>query len=156
MDRLGLGAALIFLFFAVIWLAQGAYLYAFSLFAVVSLLLILTYGLQDQPVQTADADEYSAIIEMISRIAKQFVELSAFLERERTRIAEGEATVRRLREEKTQLEPVISTQRAAVEAILAAHTARTAKSAWKERIFGFIFGVVASLVASFAYEYFKR
>lgn len=101
-------------------------------------------------------DEYSEVIGKISAIGKQLSDLNEFLERERRRVADTEATVRSLNEEKAKLEPFVLTQRKVVEEILAAHAARTARQAWKERLFGFAFGLVASLTASFVYEYFKR
>jgi sensor c-di-GMP phosphodiesterase-like protein len=100
-------------------------------------------------------DEYSMVIERISSIGEQLSGLNAFLEKERERVADIEATVRSLNDEKTRLEPVVSTQRETVEAILAAHSARTARQAWRERLFGFGLGLIASLVASFLYGYFR-
>ena len=119
-------------------------------------LLITAYAIPTETIGGGVVDEYSEVIGKISGIGKQLSELNEFLEKERRRVADTEATVRSLNEEKTKLEPLVLTQRETVEAILAAHAARTARQAWKERMFGFVLGLAASLTASFVYEYFKR
>jgi sensor c-di-GMP phosphodiesterase-like protein len=114
------------------------------------------YVAQDQPIPSATIDEYSSTIKTIGVIGEQLLVLGKFLEKEQARVADTEAIIRKLNEEKTKLEPLVHTQREIVEAILAAHSERTVKHAWKERLFGFALGVVASLIASFVYEYFRR
>jgi hypothetical protein len=135
---------------------RGSY-WATAFFGTFSVLaFIKAYVFPDEPTGGGVVDEYSEVIEKISGIGKQLTDLKEFLERERKRVADTEATVRSLTEEKTKLEPLVLTQRETVEAILAAHAARTARQAWRERMFGFILGLAASLAASFVYEYFKR
>jgi sensor c-di-GMP phosphodiesterase-like protein len=131
------------------WWALGL---AFSAIVV----FIGAYVFQDQPVTSASANEYSSVIETIGVIGNQLSALSNFLEKEQARVANTEATVKKLQEEKTKLEPLVHTQREIVEAILSAHSERAAKHVWKERLFGFVLGLVASLIASFVYEYVKR
>ena len=135
---------------------KAAYLVALLLAMPTIGLLILTYGFPTQVEGSASANEYLTVIEKISAMGKQLSDLNGFLEKERTRVANIEATVRSLNDEKTKLEPVVSTQRETVEAILAAHSERTARQAWKERLLGFALGVVASLIASFVYGYFNQ
>ena len=117
---------------------------------------ILAYGFQDVGKKSADAEEYSKIITEITAIGSKLSTLSEFLERERTRVADTEATVQKLNDEKAQLEPVVLTQRQTVEAILSAHAARAGKSVWKDRALGFVLGSVSSVAASFIYDYLKR
>lgn len=119
------------------------------------LLAILVYVFQDEPV-SSEGDEYAAIITQVQKIGKQLSTLSAFLERERKRIADTASTLSRLQDEKTKLEPVVASQRETVEAILAAYSSRLVSKAWKERIIGFSLGILASLVAGFLYDVFKR
>jgi len=97
----------------------------------------IAYVFQDQPLHATVAGEYSAVIDRIGEIGVYLSQLSVFLERERARIADTEATVRKLHDEKLRLEPIVSTQRETIEAILAIHAERTARNAWKERVFGF-------------------
>jgi sensor c-di-GMP phosphodiesterase-like protein len=135
---------------------NGDQWWALTFTACTVVLLIAAYAFPERKIPSTSTDEYSAVIETIGTIGKQLSVLSEFLEKERARVADTEATVKKLNEEKTELEPLVHTQREIVDAILAAHSKRTAKHAWKERLFGFALGVVASLIASFVYEYFKR
>lgn len=154
-DRIGVSAALFSSIIAALVLRMGDYGFALFLIVGALILLFMAYVIQDQPFDPESTEEYSDVIARIGLIGAQLSELSQFLERERTRVAEAEATVLRLNNEKAKLEPIVSTQRETVEAILAAHSERTAGNAWKERFLGFIFGVGASLVASFFYDYLR-
>jgi len=116
----------------------------------------IAYLLQDQRETANSAAEYTTVISNITGIVTQLADLNAFLERERTRIKENEATVKRLSDEKAKLEPVVLTHRETIEAILSAHSQRTAKNVWKERALGFVFGVASSLAASLVYDYIRR
>jgi hypothetical protein len=117
--------------------------------------ILAAYVFQDLPSPNPDTDEYTAVINQIGMIGNQLSELNVFLRRQRSRIEGTEDTIKKLNAEKTKLEPVVMTQKETVEAILAAHSERTARNAWKERLLGFFIGVVASVLASFIYNYFK-
>ncbi|MEK6335193.1 MAG: hypothetical protein AABM67_09605 [Acidobacteriota bacterium] len=118
-------------------------------------LLIIVYVLQDRP-EEKFVEEYTVVITHIEDISKRLSELDIFLKRERQRVEESEAILARLRNEKTELEPVVLAQRETVNAVLAAHTRAIASRAWKERALGFMTGLLASLVASMVYGYFTR
>lgn len=113
------------------------------------------YLLQDQPSE-GRGDEYSAVISQIKGIEEQLADLNAFLERERKRVADTEGTLVKLQQERASLEPIVLTQRETVEAILAAHSSKTASNAWKERIIGFVLGALASLMAAMIYDWLIR
>ena len=156
LDRMTVIVGLVEASGVVIGVIQGLY-WAIALFGTISVgLLIKAYVFPVERIGGGVVDEYSEVIGKISDIGKQLSDLNEFLARERRRVADTEATVRSLNEEKTKLEPLVLTQRETVEAILAAHAARTARQAWKERMFGFVLGLAASLAASFVYEYFKH
>ena len=114
------------------------------------------YALPEPVASDPSSDEYSRTINSITQIGDQLSDLSRFLQTERARVADTEATIRKLNDEKTKLEPLVQTQRETVDAILAAHAERTRMRAWKERLIGFGFGLAASLLASIVYGYFKR
>jgi len=103
-----------------------------------------------------ELEEYTVVIANIEGISRQLSDLDTFLKRERGRVAESEATLARLQNEKTQLEPVVLAQRETVNAVLAAFTATKASRARKERVLGFMMGVLASLVAAIVFEFFRR
>lgn len=159
MDRVGIGLA--FLSFAIsVWAAMSSdpldnWLTLLGLAGTI-IWLFNVYVLQEQVAPNPSTDEYSVVIERIAAMGKQLSELSRFLEKEQARVADTEATIRKLDQEKSKLEPLVQTQREVVEAILTAHSQRTAKRAWKERFLGFGLGVLASLIAAMILEYFKR
>ena len=118
--------------------------------------LVLAYVLQDRREAPPTETDYTAVIGKITGIVAELAQLNSFLERERSRVTDTEATLQRLHSEKAELEPVVLTHRETVEAILSAHSHRTAKNVWKERLLGFFFGAVSSLAASFVYDYLKH
>ena len=99
---------------------------------------------------------YNVAIANMETIGNQLSQLVGFLKEEQRKVAESEATLRRLTDERTQLEPVVLAQRDTVNAILSAHARNTAARAWKERLLGFIMGLIASLLASIVFEYLRR
>ena len=100
--------------------------------------------------------KYSIVISNIESMGRQLTSLLEFLKQERTKLAEWEATLRRLQDEKTELEPVVTTYRGTVNAILSAHSRTTTSRVWKERALGFMSGLLTSLLASALLEYIKR
>ena len=117
---------------------------------------IVAYGLQSPRYIDADAADYTPILHNIEAIGVHLAELDQFVKAESHRLTETKAFLQSLNEERAKLEPLLKTDRAAVEAILAANAAQIAKHAWKERAVGFLLGVVGSLLASAVYEYFRR
>lgn len=155
-DRFLAALALLPTVMTLVTLANGDYWWTLFFVFGAGFLFISAYVSPVRPITSASTDEYSSVIGTIGVIGNQLSALSKFLEKEQARVADTEATVRKLQEEKLKLEPLVHTQREIVEAILAAHSERTAKYVWKERLFGFVLGIIASLIASFVYEYFKR
>ena len=122
----------------------------------VSLLLIwvFVYFIQDLPKD--EFENYTASIAKIESIGKQLTELVNFLKQERQKVAESEATLIKLEDERTKLEPVVLAQRDTVNAILTAHARTTASRVWKERALGFLSGLLASLLAAMVIEHFRH
>jgi fructose-specific phosphotransferase system IIC component len=113
------------------------------------------YVFRDQFVQP-DTNSYSTVLAQVSKMGKQLSDLGLFLEQESKRVADTEDILSKLQEEKTKLEPVILSQRETVDAILAAHSKRNASNVWKERVMGFVLGLLASLLAGIIYDFFKH
>ena len=114
------------------------------------------YVFQIQPRKGVGSGNYAVVIETVAGVKRQLSELSEFLDRERVRVEETEAIVRNLGQEKARLEPIVATHRETVDAILAANARYAARSAWKERLYGFALGVLASIVASFVFELLRK
>jgi hypothetical protein len=101
---------------------------------------------QEQP--SDDTADYTAMIANIEDVGKKLADLGLFLRRERERVEASEATMKKLRSEHTQLEPVVTAERERVDAILAVYVKATASKAWKQWLIAFITGVITSLIAS--------
>jgi hypothetical protein len=155
-DRFGAVVGLLSATFTFITISNGDYWWSLLFVLGTVVMITIAYVFQDQIALSSSTGEYSAVIERIEAIGKQLSELSEFLEKERARVADTEATIRQLKDEQTKLEPLVHTQREVVEAILSAHSERTVRYAWKERLVGFVLGMIASLIASLVYGYFKR
>lgn len=119
-----------------------------------ALIWLFSYIIQDEPKD--EFGDYTLAIAKIESVSHQLSDLVNFLKQERQKVSESEATLRKLNDEKTQLEPVVLAQRDTVNAILSAHSRATASRAWKERALGFISGLFASLLAALVFEYFRR
>ncbi|MEL6772210.1 MAG: hypothetical protein AAFP18_14200 [Bacteroidota bacterium] len=137
---------------------------------VVALLLAasggLTFGssvreVQDAlfPPEVSTDSSFAAQIGALNEMEANARELIGFTEDQRARLREAEALVAELRREQETLEPVVSANREAVDALFAAQEARAASRVRSERWIGFTLGVLASLVASvivLAIQYFWR
>ena len=95
---------------------------------------------------------HSAMLSATQEVRQTLEAIDTFLRAEERRIAEAEETVRKLEEQRAELEPVVQLTRKQAEALLRFHTARQERSqirsARKERLMAFGLGFVASLVAS--------
>jgi hypothetical protein len=115
----------------------------------------LVYLLQT-PIPENELSHYTVVIGDIEDIGKKLTKLAEFLKEERERVAESEATVNRLKVEKIELEPVVTAHRDTVKAVLAAYTKTTASRVWKERVIGFLIGLITSLLAGLVFEALKE
>ena len=115
--------------------------------------LALLYVFQDIPTQS-ESNEYTIVISDIKNMGNSLTNLNKFLKREQKRVADTEATIIQLQQQKTELEPIILSQKQTVEAILSAYAKRTTAHIWKERILSFILGIITSLIATVSYNYF--
>lgn len=130
---------------------------------ITSLLILLTTELlvyllhrdlvQEQPGD--ESDEYTAMLANIEDVGNKLSDLALFLRREQEKVEASEATVKRLRSEQTELEPVVTMQRETAEAFLAFHTKITASRAWKQHALTFMMGIITSAIVSALFEYLK-
>ncbi len=138
------------------WVSFEWYEWAFLLLGGPAYFVYITiYFARQSPTEPIE-EQYSMVIADIENMGKQLTTLADFLKTERTKVEESAAVVKRLQDEKIQLEPVVTAQRETVNAILAAHAKTTASHAWKERAIGFVSGVLTSLLATMLFEFFVR
>jgi len=149
-DRVGALVGAICLVIAVRLVFKADDLFGYTLLVVNlmvgALHLVLAYFVQDREVGGGES-EYKRAIGELDSTRNALEKLAVFLESKRKRVEETEQTLKRLQAEKTALEPLVSTQRETVEAILAAHSQTLRRGLWKDRAFGFGLGVLSSLAA---------
>ena len=94
-------------------------------------------------------------IQELDQVHDSLQNLITFVESQRTKVAVEQATIAQLSQERAQLEPIVKQDRAVIDQILSLQAQKQAQQAekdkWFERGFGFIAGVVGSMVASFLY-----
>ncbi|HET6399908.1 MAG TPA: hypothetical protein VFH95_00765 [Candidatus Kapabacteria bacterium] len=99
---------------------------------------------------------YQSAVALVLAMSKQLSWLSAFLEKEQHKIAETESTLSQLRDKKSELEPLLNTDKETVRAMLAALSKANSRNVWKERLLGFIIGLLASLLASWIFGFLNN
>jgi len=127
-----------------------------ALFLLFGAVIVWLYVYVAQDVPKDQFGDYTLAIANIENVSNQLSQLVSFLKQERQKVEESEATLRKLHEERTTLEPMVLAQRDTVNAILSAHSGSLASRAWKERALGFISGLFTSFIASVVFEYFRR
>lgn len=94
-------------------------------------------------------------IQELDRVHDSLLNLTTFVEDQRKKVIVEQETIDKLTQERAQLEPIVQQDRAIIEAILALQVQRQAEQAerdkWFDRGFGFIAGILGSMVASFLY-----
>ena len=120
--------------------------------SVVLFSLVGVYLFQSRPDRAKTSDRgYAEALEMVESIRGQMSRLDHVLERQHGLAQEADRALQQLEEQRKALEPIVQTQRETVESILAAHGRSTSRNAWKERLYGFLSGIAASVIASYAF-----
>jgi polysaccharide pyruvyl transferase WcaK-like protein len=95
--------------------------------------LYVFYFFQDLPSQY-ESNEYAIVISDIKNIGYRLSKLNKFLEQEQKRVADTEATIKKLKDEKTELEPIVFSQRQTVEAVLSAYAKKLLQKFGKKEL----------------------
>src|ERR1700746_3914713 len=108
-----------------VWSALLTGITSLLIFLTTELLVYLLHRdlVQAQPAD--DSEEYTAMIANIEDVDKKLSDLALFLRREREKVEESEATVRRLRDEQIHLEPLVTANRKDIAAFMAIYTKKT-------------------------------
>jgi DNA-directed RNA polymerase subunit RPC12/RpoP len=93
--------------------------------------------------------DFSAQIQQLSETEKNLKTLLAFVSAQKDRVTDNERNIQQLESEKQRLEPLVSADRATVDAFFKAQEERARKNASQERWIGFGLGILASMFASF-------
>jgi hypothetical protein len=96
-----------------------------------------------------ESQSYQQQLGQLNQTETNIRQLLEFVKTQKSTLRETEDTISALKTEKEKLEPLVDSDRAVVEAIFRVQEERTNANVWRERLVGFGFGILASLVASF-------
>lgn len=91
---------------------------------------------------------YDEQVESLNKVEASLKELVYFVELQKNRLTETNNILHQLKEEELKLKPVIEANRKVIDAIFTLQAEQSTKSIWKERGFGFVLGILSSMIAS--------
>jgi sensor c-di-GMP phosphodiesterase-like protein len=94
-------------------------------------------------------NNYQLQLTQLNDTEKNIKQLLEFVKSQQASLRETEDSISKLRSEREKLQPLVELDKSAIEAIFRAQEERVSASVWRERIIGFVIGIVASLIASF-------
>ena len=100
-------------------------------------------------VELSKNSDFSAQIKQLNDTEKSLKTLLAFVSAQKDRVTQNEKNIQQLEFEKQRLEPLVSADRAMVDALFKAQEERARENASQERWIGFGLGILASMLASF-------
>lgn len=103
----------------------------------------------NQEAMRLSSSTYQAQVSQLSETERNIRQLLSFIESQKISLRETEDNISKLKSEQETLQPLVSSNREIVDALFRAQEERTKSGIWTERLIGFGFGIVASLIASF-------
>ena len=91
---------------------------------------------------------YTSLVNELNRVEASLRSLIEFVNSQKAKLKEAEDTLAKMKEEVGSIEPVLSARREEINAIFALQESRTKKILVRERAWGILIGVVATLMAS--------
>ena len=90
-------------------------------------------------------------IENLNEMSKNLAIFQNFISEQKQNLLAEQVALENLKKERETLEPLIESDKKAVEALFIEQEKRQRKNIWNERAFGFFTGILSSLIASFIY-----
>jgi len=128
------------------------WLWRLFILIVVATLTVFAYR---QILKNRNAIDSKAPLEQINKldqISKDLKSLEDYISEQKNKVLERERIVEDLKIEQKEIEPLLKTNQEIVDALFIQQNKYQEKSKWIERGYGFMFGILASLIASFIYE----
>jgi type II secretory pathway pseudopilin PulG len=110
---------------------------------------------RQEEARLANADLSRQLDEM-DRVKSSLQSLLTFVEDQRSKIKEGQETVAKLSNERSQLEPIVRSQHEVIDQIFAIQEQRAKRSKWMDISIGFILGIIGSFIASVIFDLIRR
>ena len=119
-------------------------------------LLLFIYFFIFFPTPLPDPESVASQLTKLNSLSSSLKELDQFLQTQKTKIIEQERLVKDLEDEQRKLEPVVTTNRAVVESFFQVMEDRQQTKVWRERLIGFLFGILASVLGTLILRFFPR
>jgi H+/Cl- antiporter ClcA len=119
---------------------------ALFLFAVTTRTTIASHSSEDLRLQLKELDN----------VKESLGHLVVFIDQQAAHIKQEQEGITALSEQRSQLEPIVKSDRAAIEQLFALQERRTQQNRWKDLALGFVLGVFGSFTASVIFELVRR
>ena len=113
-------------------------------------------GATGGPTSIAFQARYEDQLDAIDQVQESTKRILEFTETQRANLKREHEALQDMQRERASLGPLLEADRKLVEAIFEQQARRQANSQWAERVLGFGFGIVASVIASFLYAYLTQ
>ena len=94
-------------------------------------------------------------IEKLDQVSKDLESLQLYVKDQKKNLINQEQILKNLKAEKAEIEPLLNANKEVVDALFLQQAKNQKSNVWWERGYGFLFGMIASLVASILYDFLK-
>jgi hypothetical protein len=126
-----------------------------ALIVILSMMMLLSKN-KPTSTQAEDAEDVEQTIARLKEAESALQDLVIFVRDQQAKVRESQSIVDSLKSEHEKLKPVVDADHKIVDAVLAAESERHSINVWQERAFGFVSGMLASLIAAYIWEKFKQ
>ena len=100
--------------------------------------------------------KYEKQVEVLDQVQVSIDNLREFVNRQRDQLKNQQDVLESLKNEKEKLEPLVKADREVVESLFRIQAERNKSNIWVDRLFGFLLGIVGSLLASLIWTVTRR
>lgn len=123
---------------------------ALSLIAVVTFLISKESERREHQLEAMS--DYSVQIDNLHETQRSIQELMSFVNQQQVRIDETEKLLAELERRKDEPQPIVEANQESVDALFAEQESRLSSQMWWDRFYGFLSGIVASLIATVVWQ----
>jgi len=118
--------------------------------------LITSSWLSSDESAKEDTPKIENKIHELNSISTSLKKLDKFIKEQKQIIVTQQEMINSLQIQSKELEPIVNSNQATVDAIMKEAARKAEKNIWKERIIGSIFGIIGSLIAAWIWSKGKK
>ncbi len=92
--------------------------------------------------------EYDSQLTQLDITVKNLKDLLLFVHSQKSKLQESQSTIEKLKQEHQTIKPLVDADKKVIDALFSVQENRYKNRVWLDRLYGFVFGVLASLLAS--------